>query len=116
MRVTRGKVSHRKHKKLLGLAKGYRGSRSRLARTAKAAVLHSGQYAFQGRKNKKRDFRALWIVRISEAVKKEGINYSTFIKNLKASKIMLDRKSLADLVLNDPKTFSEVVSKVSKKS
>lgn len=114
MRVTRGKVSRRKHNKLLSLAKGYRGTRSRLTRTAKSAVLHAGQYAFQGRKNKKRDFRALWITRISEAIKQEGISYSVFIKGLKNAKISLDRKIISDLVTNDPTVFKELVAKVKK--
>jgi len=114
MRVTRGKVSRRKHNKLLNLAKGYRGSRSRLTRIAKQAILQAGQYAFAGRKNKKRDLRSLWIVRISEAVKKEGIPYSKFMKKLKDAKISLDRKILSDLVLNDPQAFKEVVNVVRK--
>lgn len=114
MRVKRGLVSRRKHNKLLSLAKGYRGTRSRLVRTAKQAVLQAGQYAFAGRKNKKRDFRALWITRISEAVKFEGTNYSTFIKKMKDAKISLDRKILSDLVVNDPETFKDVVAKALK--
>ncbi|SRR5947207_9484131 len=114
MRVTRGLVSRRKHNKLLKLAKGYRGTRSRLVRTAKQAVLHAGQYAFQGRKNRKRDFRALWITRISEAVKKHDISYSVFINKMKKANITLDRKILSDLVTNDPETFNTVVAQVKK--
>lgn len=113
-RVKRGLVSRRRHNKVLGLAKGYRGSRSRLIRTAKAAVLHSGQYSFQGRKNRKRDFRTLWITRISEAVKPLNINYSVFVNKLHKAQVALDRKSLADLVLNDPETFKSVVEMVKK--
>ncbi len=109
MRVKRGLVSRRKHNKLLKLAEGYRGSRSKLVRTAKAAVLQAGQYAFQGRKNRKRDFRQLWITRISEASKQQGISYSALMKQLKVLKITLDRKMLADLVLNDLATFTHVV-------
>ncbi|OGH44384.1 MAG: 50S ribosomal protein L20, partial [Candidatus Levybacteria bacterium RIFCSPLOWO2_02_FULL_37_11] len=78
-RVKRGTVSRRKHKKLLNLTKGYRGTKSRLVRVAKEASLHAGQYAFHGRKLRKRDNRSLWIVRIGEAVKKEGLSYSVFI-------------------------------------
>jgi len=110
-RIKRGLVSKRKHNKVLELAKGYRGSRSRLIRTAKAAVLHSGAYAFQGRKNKKRDIRVLWIVRISEAVKLLGISYSKFIKQLHDAKIGVDRKMLAEIILNDPETFKAIVEK-----
>lgn len=108
-RIKRGLVSKRKHNKVLELAKGYRGSRSRLIRTAKAAVLHSGQYAFQGRKNRKRDIRALWIVRISEAVKPLGVSYSRFINLMMKANIEVDRKMLAEIILNDPETFKAIV-------
>lgn len=108
-RVKRGIVSKRKHNKLGELTKGYRGTKHRLIRAATEASLHAGAYAFHGRKLKKRDIRSLWIIRISEAAKKEGTSYSKLIDGLKKSKIELDRKILADLVLNDPKTFSEVV-------
>jgi len=113
-RVKRGTVSRRKHNKLLGLAKGYRGSRSRLIRTAKTAVLQAGQYAYQGRKNRKRDFRALWITRISEAVKPMDISYSVFMDKLHKSNITLDRKTLSDLVVSDPETFKHVVETAKK--
>ncbi|HEV2339257.1 MAG TPA: 50S ribosomal protein L20 [Patescibacteria group bacterium] len=112
MRVKRGIVSRRKHNKLLQLAKGYRGTRSRLVRTAKQAVLQAGQYAFQGRKNRKRDMRSLWIVRISEAVKPYEFSYSVFINQLHKTKIELDRKILSDLVVNDPEVFRQIVHKV----
>ncbi|MGH7246305.1 MAG: 50S ribosomal protein L20, partial [Candidatus Levyibacteriota bacterium] len=100
--------------KLMGLAKGYRGSRSRLVRTAKQAVLQAGQYAFQGRKNRKRDFRALWVTRISQAVKKHDISYSIFMHKLDEAQIELDRKTLSDLVVNDPETFTFLVETVKK--
>lgn len=109
MRVKRGIVSRRKHKKLLGLTKGFRGTKSRLVRVAKEAALHAGAYAYHGRKIRKRDFRQLWITRISEAVKLQGISYSVFINKLKKEKIELDRKILADLVVNDPATFKQIV-------
>ncbi len=114
MRVKRGLVSKRKHNKTLSLAKGYRGSRSKLIRTAKQATLQAGQYAFQGRKNRKKDFRALWVTRIAEAVRKQDLSYSEFIHKLHESKIGLDRKILSDLVLNDPETFEAVVNMVKK--
>lgn len=114
MRVKRGLVSRRKHNKIFELAKGFRGSRNRLIRTAKTAVLQAGNYAFAGRKNRKRDFRALWITRIAQAVKAEGISYSVFIDKLKKAKIELDRKIMADLVLNDPETFKHIVDSVKK--
>lgn len=111
-RVKRGTVSRRKHKKLLNLTKGYRGTKSRLIRVAKEASLHAGQYAFHGRKLRKRDNRSLWIVRIGEAVKKEGLSYSVFINKLKKANIELDRKVLSDLVVEDPETFKKIVSEV----
>jgi len=112
MRVKRGTVSKRKHNKVLDLTKGYRGSRSRLIRTAKAASLQAGQYAFHGRKLKKRNFRSLWVTRIGEAVKQEGISYSVFMHGMKSAQIELDRKMLNDLLVNDPQTFKEIVSKI----
>jgi large subunit ribosomal protein L20 len=112
--VKRGVVSKRKHKKILKLAKGYWGTRSRVIRRAKESVLHSGEYAFQGRRNKKRDFRTLWNIRISEALKKEGLSYSKFMGMLKKSKIELDRKILSNLVVEDAATFKEIVAQVKK--
>ena len=111
-RVKRGLVVHRKHKKLFNLNKGYRGTKSKLAKMAREAYLHAGSYAYNGRKRKKRDFRRLWITRISEAVKLQGISYSKFIALLAKSKIALDRKILADLILNDPAAFKEIVSRL----
>lgn len=111
-RVKRGTVSRQKHKKILGLAKGYRGTRSRLIKTAHEAVLHADKYAFHGRKRKKRDFRRLWIVRINGALEENGHSYSTFIKGLKDKKIDLDRKMMAKIVVEDPKTFGTIVEKV----
>ncbi len=112
MRVKRGVVSRRKHNKLAELTKGYRGTKHRLIRTAKEALLHAGQYAYNGRKLRKRDIRSLWIVRIGEAAKKEGVSYSVLMNKLKKDKIELDRKILADLVVNDPETFKKIVSSV----
>lgn len=112
MRVKRGKVSRRRHNKLLESVKGYRGSRSRLVRTAKAALLHSYQYAFHGRKLRKRDFRTLWITRISEGIKDYDMSYSVFINKLKKANITLDRKILSDLIVNDPQTFKEIVKAI----
>ena len=111
-RIKRGVTSHRKHKKLHELTRGYRGTKSKLVRTAKEAALHAGQYAYHGRKLRKRDIRALWITRISEAVKKEDLSYSVFVNKLKKANIELDRKILSDLVVNDPTTFKQVVEQV----
>jgi len=112
MRVKRGVTSHAKHKKIFRANKGYRMTKRRLISVAKEAYLHAGEYAFEGRKNRKRDFRRLWILRISEAVKKEGLNYSTFIKKIKDMKINLDRKMLSILVSEHPTVFQTIVDKV----
>lgn len=111
-RVKRGVVSRRKHKKLLDLTKGYRGTKSRLVKVAKEASLHAGAYAYHGRKLKKRDFRSLWITRIGEAVKQEGLSYSVFMNRLKKANIELDRKILNDLVVNDINTFKQIIDSV----
>ncbi len=112
--VKRGMVSRRKHRKLLSLAKGYRQNRSRNVKQAKEAILHAGAYAFHGRKTKKRTFRALWNVRISQAVKLEGISYSVFINMLKKANVELDRKILTNLIAEDPTTFKQIVVEVKK--
>lgn len=111
-RVKRGTVSRRKHNKLLGLTKGYRGTKSRLIKVAHEAALHAGQYAYNGRKLRKRDFRTLWITRIGEAVKKENLSYSVFMNKMKKAKVELDRKVLSDLIVNDPAAFKEIVQTV----
>jgi large subunit ribosomal protein L20 len=104
--------SARRHRKTLELAKGFKQSRRRRYRVAQEAVLHAGQYAYIGRKNRKRDMRSLWITRIGAAVKAEGLSYSKFIAALKSSKIDLDRKMLADIAANDPITFTKIVGEV----
>jgi len=111
-RIKRGVASHKKHKKLLSLTKGYRGTKSKLVKVAKEASLHAGEYAFHGRKRKKIDFRRLWITRISEAAKLEDTSYSVLMDKLTKKKIELDRKTLADIVLNDSKTFKKIVDSV----
>lgn len=112
MRVKRGVATHAKHKKLLRATKGYRMTKRRLPRVAREAYLHAGEYAFAGRKLKKRDFRRLWITRISEAVKLRGLSYSSFVHKLKEADIELDRKVLADLVVEDPEAFEAVLDEV----
>lgn len=111
-RVKRGTVSRRKHNKLLEQTKGYRGTKSRLVKVAKEASLHAGAYAYQGRKLRKRDFRTLWITRIGEAAKQEGMSYSVLMNKLKKGKIDLDRKILNDLVQHDHPTFQKIVDSV----
>lgn len=112
MRVKRGVQARRRHHKIFQANKGYRMTKRRLIRTATQAYLHAGEYAFAGRKNRKRDFRQLWITRISEAVKQNGLSYSAFMSKMKAAHIELDRKMLANLVADDPEVFEEILDKV----
>jgi large subunit ribosomal protein L20 len=108
-RVKRGTVSKRKHNKLLARTKGYRGTRNRLIKVAKEASLHADQYAYHGRKLRKRNFRTLWITRIGEAAKQQDISYSVFINKLKKANITIDRKILSNLIVEDPKAFEQIV-------
>lgn len=112
MRVTRGLTSHAKHKKLFAANKGYRMTKRRLTKVATQAFLHAGEHAHTGRKLKKRDFRQLWITRISETVKENGLSYSAFISKLKASNIEVDRKVLANLIVEHPDAFAAILEKV----
>ena len=105
-RVKGGIMSHKRRKKVLKLAKGYYGARHRLFRTAKQAVMKSGRYAFIGRKQKKREFRKLWITRISAACKMNGMNYSTFMNGLKKSGVTLNRKMLSEMAIHDAAGFT----------
>lgn len=111
-RVKRGVTSHRRHKKVLSLTKGHRLGRSKKIREAKSSLLHAGAYAFAGRRQKKRDFRRLWITQLGIAVRGEGLSYSKFIHSLKTKKINLDRKILADLAVNKPEDFKKVYSQI----
>lgn len=111
-RVKRGVVSHRRHKKVLSLTKGHRGGRSRLIREAKSSLLHAGQYAFAGRKLRKRDMRRLWIIQLGNAAREEGLSYSRFIASIKAKNINLDRKILADLAVNHPDDFKKIIAEI----
>ncbi len=114
VRVKSGITTHRRHKKVLKQAKGYWMSRSKQFKKAKEAVLHAGEYAFAGRKNKKRDFRKIWIIRLNAAVRNEGLTYSKFINLLKQKKIGLDRKVLAQIAVEHPKIFEKIVDQVKK--
>lgn len=105
-RVKGGIMSHKRRKKVLRLAKGYYGARHRLFRTAKQAVMKSGRYAFIGRKQKKREFRKLWITRISAGCKMNGMNYSTFMNGLKKSGVTLNRKMLSEMAIHDAAGFT----------
>ena len=109
-RVKRGTVRRAKRKKLLTRAKGYYQTKSKLYRAAKEAVDTAGKYAFVGRKNKKRDFRRLWVVRINAAARENGITYSQLIRGLNAAGITLDRKMLADMAVTQPAAFAKVAA------
>lgn len=113
-RVKRGVTSHQKHKKVLKLVKGHKGGRNALIKQARESLLHAGRYAFAGRKQRRRDMRRLWTIQLGNAVRKEGISYSKFIASLKAKNIMLDRKVLADMAINHPSDFKEIISQASK--
>lgn len=115
-RIKTGPTRRRKHKKVLAATKGYRMSYRRLIKRAKEAVLHAGEYAFAGRKQKKRDFKTLWIKRINAGLSSvEGApSYSVFIKALSNGNVKINRKMLAHLALKEPKAFEQIVAKVSK--
>jgi large subunit ribosomal protein L20 len=112
MRVKRGVTTHRRHKRLLERAKGFRGGRSKLIKEARQAVVHAGADAYRGRKEKKRQMRSLWITRINAALTPFDISYSKFINGLKVKKIELDRKILSQIAIEDPKAFEQIVKKV----
>lgn len=109
-RVKGGTISRARHKKVLDQAKGYFGSKHRLYRTANEQVMHSGKYAFRDRKQKKRDFRKLWITRINAACRQNDISYSKFINGLNKAEIDINRKMLSEIAIDNPKAFTELVS------
>ena len=111
-RVKRGVTAHARHKKILALAKGYRGRRKNVFRIAKQAVMKAGQYAYRDRRTRKRVFRQLWIARINAASRELGVPYSKFMAGLKKAQIDIDRKVLAELAVNDPAAFGSIVEKV----
>ncbi len=108
-RVKRGVTARARHKKVLKLAKGYYGARSRVYRVAKQAVIKAGQYAYRDRKQKKRQFRALWIVRINAAAREHGLSYSKFMDGLNKASVTVDRKVLADIAVFDKVAFGKLV-------
>ena len=111
MRATNGTIHKNRRKKVLKAAKGFRGGRSKLYRTAKSAVMKAGQWAYRDRRTKKREFRALWITRINAAARENGISYSKLIAGLKKLNIDLDRKALATLAYEDKEVFAAIVEK-----
>ena len=111
-RVKKGLEKKKSHKRILSQTKGYRGAKSRLIKSAKEAYLHAGEYAFAGRKQRKRQKRRLWIVKINAYLKSEGFSYNKFINGLLKSKIQIDRKILSELAVSDPNTFKQILSKL----
>ena len=110
--VKRGVTARAKHKKIMKKAKGYYGARSRVFRVAKQAVIKAAQYAYRDRRQKKRDFRALWIIRINAAVRAHDMSYSQFMNGLKKASIEIDRKVLADIAVHDKPAFANLVAQV----
>ncbi len=110
MRAKGGIVTRRRHKKLLRLTKGYYGTRRRLFRRANEAMLNAGVYAYRDRRNRRRDLRRLWITRINAAARINGISYSKLVYALREANILLDRKMLADLAVNNPAAFAQIVT------
>ncbi len=110
-RVKRGVTARARHKKVLRKAKGYYNARRKVFRVAKQAVIKAGQYAYRDRRNRKREFRALWIVRINAAAREHGLSYSRFMDGLHKAQIEVDRKVLADLAVNDPTAFAALAEK-----
>ena len=111
-RVKRGVTARARHKKVLKQAKGFRGRRKNVYRVAKQAVMKAGQYAYRDRRNRKRDFRALWITRINAAARELGMTYSSFMSGLKRAQIEIDRKVLADLAVQDKAVFAKIAAQV----
>jgi large subunit ribosomal protein L20 len=110
-RVKRGVTAHARHKKVLEKAKGYRGARSKIYRVAKQAVTKAGQYAYRDRRQRKRQFRALWIARINAGARENGMSYSVFMNGLKKAEIEIDRKVLSDIAIFDKPAFTMLVDK-----
>ena len=111
-RVKRGVTAGRRHKKVLGKAKGYYNARRKVYRAAKQAVIKAGQYAYRDRRQNKREFRALWITRINAAVRELGMSYSAFMAGMKKAKIEIDRKVLADLAVLDKPAFAKIAGQI----
>jgi large subunit ribosomal protein L20 len=111
-RARTGPTRSTKHKKIKSAARGFKHARRKRIKNAKETLLHAGQYAFVGRKQKKRTLRRLWITRLNAAVREHGMKYSEFIKKLKDNKVELDRKILSDIAVNDPKTFESIIKEL----
>ena len=116
MRVKTGTVRRAGHKKVLSQAKGFWMTRHKRYKVAHEAVMHSGQYAYEGRRIRRRDMRKLWIIRLNAALRTFGTKYSTFVQDMKAKNVLLNRKMLSEIAIHDPATFKSIVNTVSFKS
>jgi len=114
-RARSGKITHQRHKKVLELTKGHRGARHNLYRQAHESMLHALDYAYCHRRERKSDFRKLWIARINAATRIQGLSYSQFIANLRKAKVEINRKMLAEIAVNDPEGFAKLLTSVSSK-
>ena len=114
-RVKRGVIAHARHKKVLDMAKGYRGRRKNVYRIAKQAVMKAGQYAYRDRRQRKRQFRTLWIARINAAAREHGLTYSVFMNGMSKAAIGIDRKVLSDIAIFDKAAFTSIVNQVKAK-
>ncbi len=112
MRIKRGNVLRKRHKKILKLAKGFKGARSRIFKVANTAVMKKLKYQYRDRRHLKRNMRRLWIIRINAAVRQYGLSYSRFMNSLKKSNTIINRKMLADLAVNEPEAFSVIIEQV----
>ena len=110
-RVKRGVASHRRHKKILALARGHHGQRHRVFRRANESVMHALRYSYENRRSRKGDFRRLWIIRINAAARREGVSYSRFMSGLRKAGVELDRKMLAHLAVTRPDAFARLVAR-----
>lgn len=114
-RVKRGTINKKRHKKILAMAKGYRGAKSRTFKAAKEQIMHSLAYAYRDRRARKRQFRRLWIIRINAAARQNGLSYNQFMSGLKAANIDIDRKMLSEMAVNDPQAFQDLTALVKEK-
>lgn len=111
-RIKRGTTVRKRHKKIIALAKGFRGGRKKIFKLAKNAIAKAGMHAYTDRRKKKRDFRALWIIRLTAAVKMRGLNYSTFLGNMRKKHIILNRKTMSEIAIHNPEVFDKLVEAV----
>ncbi len=116
IRIKKGQIKHKSHKKILKLSKGYYGARSRCYKTANQAVIKSFQYSYRDRKQKKRFFKKIWIIQINAKVRQHGLTYSKFINKLKQKKLNINKKIISDIINNNPNIFNKLINLINKKN